>query len=403
MKILIFYQYFGTPKGKWSTRMYEMTRRWTNQGHHVTVVTSPYEKSDISAERFIGRQKVDGVDLIVINSADSNRDHVLTRMFKAIIFSLVSCYYAVTIKCDVVMASSGPITVGVPALLAKWFRGKPMVFEVRDLWPDGAIELGKLKDGFLRRIAIGFEKMCYKNAKLVVPCSKGMEEGVLRKSPHSRTLVIPNASDVELFSNISEDDRKIPEQYIGKKLFLYAGSLGLMDEVEQVIEGMRLVNASDVLWLVIGEGAERQHLESLVAKYHLNNIHFLGIMPKLEVIKWFSRAEATFVTFRDLPVLHTSSPNKMFDSFAAGVPIIQSTKGWIRELVAETQCGINVEPYEPQQFAAAIEKLASDRGYRDELAVNARRLAEEEFNRDVLAAKYLKEISKLSANITGKK
>src|SRR5690554_5099397 len=154
MKILIFYQYFGTPKGKWSTRMYELTRRWVDAGHQVTVVTSPYEKSDIKTDKFIGKQQIDGINLIIINSADSNRDGFIKRIFKALIFSLMSCYYALTVKCDVVLASSGPITVGLPALLAKWFRGKPMVFEVRDLWPEGAIELGKLNNPVLQKIAI---------------------------------------------------------------------------------------------------------------------------------------------------------------------------------------------------------------------------------------------------------
>lgn len=376
--------------------MYEMTRRWVNAGHRVTVVTSPYEKSDIQASKFIEHQKIDGIDLIVINSADSNRDGVIKRIYKALLFSLMSCYYALTVKCGVVMASSGPITVGLPALLTKWFRRKPMVFEVRDLWPDGAIELGKLNNGLLKNIAIWFEKLCYKNAALVVPCSNGMEEGVLAKYPEAKTLVIPNASDVELFASVPEEDREIPEKYAGKKLFLYAGSLGLMDEVEQVIEGMRLVKDPRVLWLIIGDGAEKVHLQRLVSKYGLSNVEFLGIMPKTEVIKWFTRVEATFVTFKDLKVLHTSSPNKMFDSFAAGVPIIQSTKGWIKELVERSECGINVEPYKPQQFAAAIELIASDRAYRDQLAVNAKRLAENEFSRDILAERYLQELVLLS-------
>lgn len=369
--------------------MYEMTRRWVAQGHRVTVVTSPYEKSDIRADKFIERQKIDGIDLVIINSADSNRDGIFKRIFKALIFSLMSCYYALAVKCDVVLASSGPITVGLPALLTKWFRRKPMVFEVRDLWPDGAIELGKLNNRFLQKTAIWFEKLCYKNSSLVVPCSKGMEEGVLRKYPQAKTLVIPNASDVELFSNVSEVDKLLPEKYQGKKIFLYAGSLGLMDEVEQIIEGMRLVNEPRVVWLIIGDGAEKQHLQQLVSNYGLTNIEFLGIMPKTDVIKWFSRAEATFVTFKDLAVLHTSSPNKMFDSFAAGVPIIQSTKGWIKELVEENNCGINVEPDKPKQFADAIEKIATNREFRDQLGMNAKLLANSEFNRGLLADRYL--------------
>lgn len=398
MRILIFYQYFGTPKGKWSTRMYELTKRWVNQGHQVTVVTSPYEKSDIRAKRFVEYQNVEGINLVVINSADSNRDGIAKRVFKALMFSIMSCYYALTVKCDIVIASSGPITVGLPALLAHWFRNKLMVFEVRDLWPDGAIELGKLNNKILRKIALWFEKLCYKNSALIVPCSKGMEDGVLKKCSQVKTLVISNASDIELFSNVSEEDKEIPEKYRGRKLFLYAGSLGLMDQVEQVIEGMRLVKDPRVYWLVIGDGAEKQYLQQLVSRYALSNIEFLGIMPKTEVVKWFTRVEATFVTFKDLRVLHTSSPNKMFDSFAAGVPIIQSTKGWIKELVESCNCGINVEPDKPEQFAAAIEAIASDREYRDKLATYAKHLAEEEFNRDILAERYLQELVQLSMN-----
>src|SRR5690554_1236297 len=169
-----------------------------------------------------------------------------------------------------------------------------------------------------------------------------------------------------------------------------------MDEVEQIIEGMRLVTNPDVLWLIIGEGAERKHLESLVNKYQLTNIEFLGLMPKTEVIKWFSRVEASLVTFKDLSVLHTSSPNKMFDSFAAGVPIIQSTKGWIKELVEETNCGINVDPDKPETFKLAIEKIANSKNFRDELALNAKKLALNDFNRDILAKKYLAALEKLN-------
>jgi glycosyltransferase involved in cell wall biosynthesis len=359
------------------------------------VITSPYEKSDIQTEKFIDHQNIDGIDLIVINSADSNRDGFAKRIFKALFFSLMSCYYALKVQSDVVIASSGPITVGLPALLAKWFRAKPMVFEVRDLWPDGAIELGKLNNGLLKKIAVWFEILCYKNATLVVPCSKGMEDGVLKKYSLAKTLVISNASDVELFSNISEEDRRVPAKYEGRKLFLYAGSLGLMDEVEQVIEGMRLVRDPRVLWLIIGDGAEKEHLQQLVLRYGLSNVEFLGIMPKTEVVKWFSRVEATFVTFKDLHVLHTSSPNKMFDSFAAGVPIIQSTKGWIKELVERAECGINVEPNQPEEFSNAIESIVSNKHYRDKLAANAKRLAENEFNRNILATKYLQALLKL--------
>lgn len=389
MNIVVFYQYFGTPKGSWSTRIYELTRRWVAAGHNVTVVTAPYEKSDIRATKFTERQQVEGINLIVINSADSNRESVVKRAYRSLVFSLVAIYYALTLPADVVVASSGPITIGLPALFAKWFRGKKMIFEVRDLWPQGAIELGKIKSKTVIGLGRWFEKLCYKNSRLVVPCSKGMEDGVKKVYPAAKTLVITNASDAALFLKEAVTPSNFLPQLEGKKIFLYAGSLGLMDECSQIINGMSLITDHSVAMVFAGDGAERAHLEQMAAQSPNKNIFFLGLMPKNDVLKWFSVATATFVTFKDLSVLHTSSPNKMFDSFAAGKPIIQSTRGWIKDLVDTEMCGVNVDPNKAEDFANAILYMANNSEARDRMAANAKRLGETEFNRDRLAGVYL--------------
>src|SRR5690606_32310626 len=158
MKILVFYQYFGTPKASCSTRIYELCKRWVQLGHEVTVVTSPYEKSDIKANGFISRQQLAGIKLIVINTADSNKQSILTTALKACLLCLFSVWYALTEKYAVCLASSGPITIGLPMILTKKIRRKKTVFEVRDLWPAGAIELGLLKSNFQKKMALRFEK-----------------------------------------------------------------------------------------------------------------------------------------------------------------------------------------------------------------------------------------------------
>jgi glycosyltransferase involved in cell wall biosynthesis len=397
MRILVFYQYFGTPKGGWSTRYYEFTRRWVKAGHEVTVVTSPYYKSDIRANGFIARTQIEGVNLIIINSPDSNKDSFLKRAWNAFRFSLVSVKFALTEPHDLVLSSSGPITTAVPGLFSKWFRGKKLVFEVRDLWPKGGIELGKLKNPMVRKIALAFEKLIYKNSSLIVACSSGMEAGVLKVHPEAKTLVIPNSSDVDLFGN-SSDVPIFPEGFDSNlPLFLYAGSLGLMDECSQILEGVRKAKELDFNLVFIGDGAERSHLEHLRAEYGLEEkVWFMGLIPKTEVVKWFAVARASFVTFKDLPVLHTNSPNKMFDSFAAGVPIIQSTRGWIADLVTETSCGINVLPDKPEDFAQAIHLLAENVELAKEMGFNAKKLAEKEFNRSLLSEKFLSKLLEAS-------
>lgn len=393
MRILIFYQYFGTPKGGWSTRYYEFTRRWVKEGNKVTVVTSPYYKSDIRAEKFIERSSIEGVNLIIINSPDSNKDSFVKRAWNALRFSLVSIFYALTEPHDVVISSSGPITTAIPGLMSKWFRGKKLVFEVRDLWPKGGIELGKLSNPLAKSVALGFEKLIYNNSDLVVTCSSGMESGVKEVSGNVKTLVIPNSSDVSLFSS----DDGLPHFPKGLDptlpIFIYAGSLGLMDDCRQILKGIKAAKDLEIAFVFIGDGAEKELLQQLTQEYGLEKkVWFLGLIPKVEVVKWLQQARACFVTFKDLPVLHTSSPNKMFDSFAAGVPIIQSTRGWIAELVRETECGINVDPNHPEDIANALILFVQRPDLAKKMGENALQLAKTEFSRDHLSQKFLRGI-----------
>lgn len=396
MRILYIYQYFGTPKGSWSTRVYELTRRWAEKGHQITIITSPYYKSDIRGKGFISRQKIDGIQLIVVNAADSNKASTLKRAANALVFAITSTFLALWEKMDICISSSGPITTALPGLLAKWFRGTPLVFEVRDLWPRGGIELGKLRSKWLIKIALWFEQFIYRNSNLVVACSTGMEKGVKKVNPDVPTLVIPNASDPELFDNYKGTPSSSLFQKIkDKAIFLYAGSLGLMDDCSQSIKALSYLRDQPIALVLAGDGAERELLESLAMQTGNSNIYFLGLLPKTEVAKWFSVATASIITFRDYPVLHTSSPNKMFDSFAAGVPIIQTTKGWIKELVEQEECGINVEPNDPISMASAMKTLAEKSELVSEMSQKSKSLASTKFNRDLLAKQYLESLQRI--------
>lgn len=389
MRIVILYQYFGTPGGSWSTRCYELARRWVRMGDEVTVITSPYDKSDIKPRGYIHRTEIEGIKLVVIDSGDSNTFTILKRMFRAVRFAITASYQAATIPCDILIASSGPITIGIPALIAKWIRGRRFVFEVRDLWPQGAIENGLIRGRFMERLSYGFEGFCYRNAELVVAASIGMEQSIRMRHPRTSTLVIPNASDIELFGN--GPDIEFPACIdTSKKTFLYTGSLGLMDAVGDVIEGFAaLEDLSDIQLVIIGDGAERRMLQERVRELGLaDKIHFIGLIPKFQVAGWYKIALASFVVFKDFPVWSTVSPNKMFDSFAAGVPIIQNTGGWIHDLVGEQACGLNAQMGDPQSMAECIRRISTDDTLRLELGRNARRLAETAFNRDILSRKY---------------
>src|SRR5687768_5483385 len=141
MRIVYFYQYFTTPAGSWSTRAYEFARRWVEAGHSVTVVTSVYDKSGMKPKGMIDRFEIEGIDIRVINVRLSQKHGKALRLLTYGVFAIVCCLYALCLRADVVIASSGPLTIAIPALVARYLRRRRFIFEVRDLWPEGAIQL----------------------------------------------------------------------------------------------------------------------------------------------------------------------------------------------------------------------------------------------------------------------
>ena len=183
MKIVIFYQYFTTPAGSWGTRIYEFSKEWIKCGHDVTVVTGIYSKSDLKTSRLIENQNVEGINVKVINVRFDNKESLGKRILSFLYYSFISSWYALTLRGDIVIASSGPITVGLPGLVSKLFTRKKLVYEVRDLWPEVPIAVGALRNPFLKMLALWFEKKLYSNASLVVGLSPGMRDNIKKKFP----------------------------------------------------------------------------------------------------------------------------------------------------------------------------------------------------------------------------
>jgi len=225
----------------------------------------------------------------------------------------------------------------------------------------------------------------------------GMEKDIVTRFPKTNTLVIPNACDNDLFQTELLEFEFPQWVNSDSKILLYTGSLGLMDACDEIIEGFNLLEEKrNVHLLFIGDGTERVELENLVNKYVLNdNIHFLGLIPKTNVIEWYRKAIVSFVVFKNYYSLSTSSPNKMFDSFASGVPIIQNTNGWINDLVEKEKVGINVESRNPVSMKSAIEIFTKNEIDLSELKRNVLNIANHQFDRNKLALNYLNRLHEI--------
>lgn len=397
MNIVYFYQYFGTSKGGWSTRVYEMSKRWVQQGHKVTVVTTPYYKSDIPAGSGLSyRLNIEGIEVIVLNFTQSNKVTKFRRMLGFGKYLSLAAYYALSLPYDVAVCSSGPITVGYMGLLARRIRGKKFVFEVRDLWPEGAIQLNVLRHPLLIRWARWFEKRCYDKAHLIVAASEGMKQDIVKRFGYEHLIVVPNASDNDLFGHPGKFE--LPETYKGCQLIMYTGSLGQMDHCMEIMQAARLLDTQrfpKARIVIVGDGVDREQMEAYKITHQLTHVSFLGMMPKTEVALWLQYATASMFTILDIPVLHTCSPNKIFDAFAAGVPVIHTTSGWIYDLVSKEDCGLNVPASNPEALAKAFETYLACPELAIQHGLNAKRLANTIFSRDHCASYMLEAIKQL--------
>lgn len=390
MKILYFYQYFTTPKGAWSTRAYEFARRWVKAGDEVTIVTSVYYKSDLQPGGFVTRQTIGGIDVRVINVPISNKQSPFRQSWTFLQYAAVSCWFALTLPADVVLASSGPITVALPALMARYLRRKPFVLEVRDLWPEGAIRLGLLRNGLLIRILRWFERFCYRSSAVTVPLSQGARDWIADNHKMSRLEVVPNASDNELADWAAHAPFQRPGWARDQLFAVYAGGMGPTHSCTQLLEIAAHLQAADdcpVELAVIGTGPDFETLARDARERGLSRLRLLGPLPREEVFVWLSHSLCALSVVNSNPFLDMSSPNKLFDAFAVGRPVIQDTQGWMMDLLDREQCGITVPRGDTRAMAEAILALARDPERCERLAANASRVGRELFDRDLLAGR----------------
>ena len=387
MTITIVYQYFGTKNSGWSTRFYDFAIEWVRKGYDVRIITSPYYKSDIKTNRFYTNKSIDGIKISLINTPDSNLHSFWRRAINSLIFSITTSILVLFDRADTIIFSSGPVTVLIPFFFKRVFSRKQLVVEHRDLWPDGAIEMGLL-NGWKAKGADIVVNWCNQRADQVVVCSDGMRD-ILKARGIKLLNTIPHGCDLTL-RNL-EEEIILPDWTEGAIVFLYAGSLGLMDAVDEALDGFIKSDLNENChFVILGSGADEDCLKHKATQSAKSNkIHFYGLVSKNVMAQWYRIAHASFVLFKNYPILSSSSPNKLFDSLVFGVPIIQNTSGWIQELVLSKEIGYNVHFGVSESMKNAIEFSVSNSKEHFLKSKNAQKLAIQSLSRDEMANKYV--------------
>lgn len=389
MRVLYLHQFFVTREGVGGTRSYEFARRLVERGHEVCMLSAAPEGGGRS------RTRVDGIDVTQVPAGYQNYMHATKASYRTRLAGFVRFALAATAAArrverpDVIFATSPPLTMALPAIAASRRHGAPFVFEVRDLWPEAPIQMGALTNPAAVRAARALERFVYRRAAHVVALSPGMRDGVIAagKRPEDVTL-IPNASDLELFSpevdgSAARERLGLGEQFVCS----YFGTMGEANDLTQVVAAARVLSQRGedrVAFVLHGDGKRRPELERMADG--LDNVIFSDpIGHKHAIAEIAAASDACMTIYKDVPILYTCSPNKLFDTFAAGRAAIVNTPGWLSELVEQNEAGVAVRPADPDDLAEKVVFLRDNPELVRRYGENARRLAETEFARDRLA------------------
>ncbi|PRY07855.1 glycosyltransferase involved in cell wall biosynthesis [Pontibacter ummariensis] len=382
MKILYIHQYFRTPEQGGGLRSYYLSKALVQAGHQVEMITAYEGDSYYTA-------CVEGIKVHYLPIPYSNNFGFSRRVLAFLRYTLQSIWLALKVKgVDLCYITSTPLTVGLVALAVKKLKGTPYYFEVRDLWPEGPVQLGFIRNKLLQRLLYTFERYIYKQAEKVVALSPGMARGVRPYVSPGKVAVIPNMADCSFFTSKSPLRHSLEEPFV----VCYTGAIGLANHLEYLLDVAQAClqhHLPQVQFLIAGEGAMEDRLKEKAQALGLHNITWLGYLNKMEIRELLSSAHATYTSFAPFPILETNSPNKFFDSLAAAKLTIVNTKGWLKEMVEEHGCGFYADPQEPASFVQQLKPYLAQPCLLVKAQHQARELAKTEFARAILSQRFL--------------
>lgn len=395
MRILYISQYFPPEVGATQTRAFEMASSLVRMGHSVTMLCEfPNHPSGVLPKEYhrklFERSTMAGIDVLRVWVVATPKKNLRNRLLFYLSFMLSASIVGALFtrgKYDLVYCSSPPLFCGVTGLLISKLKKTKFIFEVRDLWPETAVQLGEISNRLAIGLATQLENRCYNTAARIVVVTNGIKKRLLERGVSSQKLIyIPNGANVELFQ-YKESERNRYRQEWGfhnHYIVIYAGILGVAQGLETLIKvAQRLEFDPDIKFVLVGEGPRKNDLINLAREQ--KNITFLPEQPRINMPAILSAADLAVIPLRKVPIFLGALPTKIFDAWACERPVLISIDGEARELIEIAQGGIYTPPEDIVSMAEAILMLKSDPEKGLKLGQNGRQYTERNFSRRVLA------------------
>lgn len=401
MRIVWLCHYFAPEIGAPQARLLEMSREFISRGHEVEAVTCfPNHPTGVLAPSDRGvRSRTDAVDGVTVERCRSYvtpNKGVLRKTLGHLSFMVTGwgglSRAARRGRPDVVVVSSPTFFSVLTAWAWCSVRGVPWIFEVRDLWPGVFVELGVLRNRIVIALLESLELFLYRKASRVVTVTRSFVDDIARRGiDRGKVAVVTNGVDYVQFAPGPADAAFVADEDLaGKFVVLYLGAHGISHALIRVLEvAERLDDLPDVLFVLVGEGAEKEMLVAEAARRHLTNVRFVAGVPKDRVLAWYRAADVGLVPLRKVELFKTFIPSKMFELLAAGLPIVASVDGEAREILRESGGAVVVDPEDADAIAREIRGLRTDPQRRREMAERGRAFVVRRYGRGQLAEDYL--------------
>ncbi|WP_144549951.1 glycosyltransferase family 4 protein [Peribacillus simplex] len=408
MKILVLHQYFLGKDDPGGSRFNQFVKYWEEMGHEITVVAGTvhyatgekeekYKGKWIVEERYSEKTTV----LRTYVSEAYNKSFVgrLWGYFSFAFSSLTAILFK-TKRHDVMIVTSPPLFVGITGIFSKLFKRLPMIFEIRDLWPESAIDTGVLNNKFLIKIAYLVEKLSYKFADKINVLTPAFKQTLIEKKgiDENKIIFIPNGADLDIFQPGPKDNWVREKYHLEDKFVItYLGAHGVANHLHSLIDAAKeCQNHKEIIFMLVGDGMQKKELKQRVKEEGLNNVLFVDSQPKKLISDFCNASDICTAVLKKVDTFKTVYPNKVFDYMSCAKPILLGIDGVARKLVEEESgSGYYVDPENPREFKEKILELYNNRQLQNELGENGLNFVREHFSRKSLAEKYAIEIKRM--------
>jgi glycosyltransferase involved in cell wall biosynthesis len=408
MRILVLHQYFLGKDDPGGSRFNQFVKYWEEMGHEITVIAgtvhySTGKKDEKYKGKWVVKEKYsENVTVYRTYVSEAYNKSFLGRLWGYFSFTFSSLYAAlfkVKKHHDVMIVTSPPLFVGVTGIITKIFKRIPMVFEVRDLWPESAIDTGVLTNGLLIKAAYLVEKLSYKFADKINVLTPAFKKALIEKKnvKENKIIFIPNGADTDIFQP-SEKENWVRDKYGLRDKFVvtYMGAHGVANNLDSILNVAKLCKEyKDIVFLLIGDGMEKKRLQKRAIEENIENVIFIDSQPKKLIPDFCNASDVCTAVLQKVDTFKTVYPNKVFDYMSCAKPILIGIDGVARELVENSQSGYYVDPDNPADFKEKLLMLYNNRVLLDQLGQNGLEFVTKNFSRENLAYKYIEELDKI--------